>query len=40
VSAERPPVDCSRRPSMAWTRPKIREICVAMEINGYFGGTL
>jgi len=25
---------------MAWTRPKLREICVGMEINGYFAGTL
>jgi len=21
---------------MAWTRPKLREICIGMEINGYF----
>jgi len=20
---------------MAWTRPKLREICIGMEINGY-----
>jgi len=25
---------------MAWTRPKLREICIGMEINGYFAGTL
>jgi coenzyme PQQ precursor peptide PqqA len=25
---------------MAWTRPKLREICIAMEINGYFTGQL
>jgi len=25
---------------MAWTRPKLREICIGMEINGYLGGTL
>jgi len=29
-----------RRPPMAWTRPKLREICIGMEINGYFAGTL
>ena len=23
---------------MAWTRPKLREICIGMEINGYFAG--
>jgi coenzyme PQQ precursor peptide PqqA len=30
----------TRRPPMAWTRPKLREICIGMEINGYFAGTL
>jgi coenzyme PQQ precursor peptide PqqA len=30
----------SRRRSMAWTRPKLREICIGMEINGYFAGKL
>jgi len=25
---------------MAWTHPKLREICIGMEINGYFAGTL
>jgi len=25
---------------MAWTRPKLREICIGMEINGYFPGIL
>jgi len=25
---------------MAWTRPKLREICIGMEINGYFAGRL
>jgi coenzyme PQQ precursor peptide PqqA len=25
---------------MAWTRPKLREICIGMEINGYFSGKL
>jgi len=25
---------------MAWTRPKLREICIGMEINGYFAGKL
>jgi len=25
---------------MAWTRPTLREICIGMEINGYFAGTL
>jgi len=25
---------------MAWTRPKLREICVGLEINGYFTGKL
>jgi coenzyme PQQ precursor peptide PqqA len=25
---------------MAWTRPKLREICIAMEINGYFAGKM
>jgi coenzyme PQQ precursor peptide PqqA len=26
--------------SMTWTRPKLREICIGMEINGYFAGKL
>jgi coenzyme PQQ precursor peptide PqqA len=25
---------------MTWTRPKLREICIGMEINGYFAGKL
>jgi coenzyme PQQ precursor peptide PqqA len=25
---------------MAWTRPILREICIGMEINGYFGAQL
>jgi coenzyme PQQ precursor peptide PqqA len=25
-----------RRRPMAWTRPTLREICLGMEINGYF----
>ncbi|WP_084623017.1 pyrroloquinoline quinone precursor peptide PqqA [Acidisphaera rubrifaciens] len=25
---------------MAWTRPRLREVCVGMEINGYFPGVL
>jgi coenzyme PQQ precursor peptide PqqA len=29
-----------RRLPMAWTTPKLREICIGLEINGYFGGTL
>jgi coenzyme PQQ precursor peptide PqqA len=29
-----------RRYPMAWTRPKLREICIGMEINGYFAGKL
>jgi coenzyme PQQ precursor peptide PqqA len=30
---------CGRNP-MAWTRPKLREICIGMEINGYFAAKL
>ena len=30
----------ARRPLMAWTRPKLREICIGMEINGYFAGKM
>jgi coenzyme PQQ precursor peptide PqqA len=30
----------SEETEMAWTRPKLREICIGMEINGYFAGTL
>jgi coenzyme PQQ precursor peptide PqqA len=26
----------NRRLTMAWTRPTLREICVGLEINGYF----
>jgi coenzyme PQQ precursor peptide PqqA len=33
-------VQLARRPSMAWTRPKLRELCIGMEINGYFAGKL
>jgi coenzyme PQQ precursor peptide PqqA len=29
-----------RRYPMAWTRPKLREIRVGMEINGYFAGKM
>jgi coenzyme PQQ precursor peptide PqqA len=25
---------------MAWSRPKLREICIGMEINGYFAGKI
>jgi len=25
---------------MAWSRPKIREICIGMEINGYMPSEL
>jgi len=25
---------------MTWTRPRLREICIGMEINGYFPGLL
>jgi len=25
---------------MAWTRPTLREICIGMEINGYFAGKI
>jgi coenzyme PQQ precursor peptide PqqA len=28
------------RKKMAWTRPKIREICIGMEINGYLPAEL
>jgi coenzyme PQQ precursor peptide PqqA len=27
-------------PTMTWTRPRLREICIGMEINGYFPGLL
>ena len=30
----------TRRHPMAWTRPKLREICIGMEINGYFAGKM
>jgi coenzyme PQQ precursor peptide PqqA len=30
----------SRRQIMAWTRPKLREICIGMEINGYFAARM
>jgi coenzyme PQQ precursor peptide PqqA len=26
--------------AMAWTRPKLREICIGMEINGYLPAEL
>jgi coenzyme PQQ precursor peptide PqqA len=29
-----------RRHPMAWTRPRLREICIGMEINGYFAGKM
>ena len=25
---------------MAWTPPKLREICIGLEINGYMAGSL
>jgi len=25
---------------MAWTRPVLREICIGMEINGYFAARM
>jgi coenzyme PQQ precursor peptide PqqA len=25
---------------MKWTRPKLHEICIGMEINGYFAGKM
>jgi len=25
---------------MAWSRPKLREICIGLEINGYFAGKM
>ena len=25
---------------MSWTRPKLREICIGMEINGYFAAKI
>jgi coenzyme PQQ precursor peptide PqqA len=28
-----------RRP-VAWTRPKLREICIGMEINGYLAARM
>jgi coenzyme PQQ precursor peptide PqqA len=30
----------ARRHPMAWSRPKLREICIGMEINGYFAGKM
>jgi coenzyme PQQ precursor peptide PqqA len=32
--------DKSEETTMAWTRPTLREICIGMEINGYFAGKL
>jgi coenzyme PQQ precursor peptide PqqA len=29
-----------RETIMAWTRPKLREICIGLEINGYMTGAL
>jgi coenzyme PQQ precursor peptide PqqA len=29
-----------RRRDMAWTRPKLREICIGLEINGYLPAKL
>jgi coenzyme PQQ precursor peptide PqqA len=29
-----------RRHPMSWTRPKLREICIGMEINGYFAAKI
>ncbi|MBV8457441.1 MAG: pyrroloquinoline quinone precursor peptide PqqA [Acetobacteraceae bacterium] len=26
--------------AMAWTRPKLREVCIGMEINGYLPAEL
>ncbi len=34
------PNDKNEETPMAWTRPKLREICIGMEINGYFAGKL
>ncbi|MFL5285901.1 MAG: pyrroloquinoline quinone precursor peptide PqqA [Rhodopila sp.] len=25
---------------MAWTRPTLREICIGLEINGYFAARM
>jgi coenzyme PQQ precursor peptide PqqA len=33
-------IDTYEEPPMAWTRPKLREICVGLEINGYFTGKM
>jgi coenzyme PQQ precursor peptide PqqA len=30
----------TRSNHMAWSRPKLREICIGMEINGYFAGKI
>jgi coenzyme PQQ precursor peptide PqqA len=30
----------TRRQPMAWTRPILREICIGMEINGYFAARM
>jgi coenzyme PQQ precursor peptide PqqA len=30
----------TRRHAMAWTRPILREICIGMEINGYFAARM
>jgi coenzyme PQQ precursor peptide PqqA len=41
MSGERERTRTSRGDSdMAWTRPKLREICIGMEINGYLPGKL
>jgi coenzyme PQQ precursor peptide PqqA len=34
------PNEKNQETPMAWTRPKLREICIGMEINGYFAGKL
>jgi coenzyme PQQ precursor peptide PqqA len=36
----RRPATTWRSYPMAWKRPKIREVCIGMEINGYFPGEL
>jgi coenzyme PQQ precursor peptide PqqA len=36
----RHPSNRSGRKHMSWKRPKIREICIGMEINGYLPADL
>ncbi|MDE2515457.1 MAG: pyrroloquinoline quinone precursor peptide PqqA [Rhodospirillales bacterium] len=35
-----PPTLIWQEMAMAWTRPKLREICVGMEINGYLPAAM